>query len=132
MLTFMGLYYLYTDSFYLSLIPFSLSCVCRSNGLLNTGYLLYFIIRSFITRKRFNFVTFTVVNSKVLLAMMMMASGFCVYQYYVYLILCKRDKFETETVSSELRAYAASNGYKLVADFQVESWCLKIIPLSYR
>ncbi len=132
MLTLTGLYLLYSDSFYLSLIPFGLSSLCRSNGLLNLGYLLYFIIRAFVSRGRFNVVTLTVTGSRIILAVISVISGFCVYQYYVYLILCKRNKFNIEeSVPKVIRTYAA-NRYKLVADFAVESWCLKKIPLSYR
>lgn len=129
MLTFTGLYLLYSNSFYLSLIPIGFSSFCRSNGLLNVGYLLYFCTRCYLSRGKHNFVTFTVYFSKCLLSVVVIIAGFFVYQYYIYLILCERDL--GDTVPAAIRKYAQDNNYKLVADFIIERWCFKFLPVAY-
>lgn len=131
MLTFMGLYLLNTNSFYVSLIPFGLSALCRSNGLLNAGYLVYFCSRCFLSRGNCNLVRLIVYVSKCLLVLLAVSAGFALYQNYIYLILCDRNLTKA-TPHPLVREYAKAKGYKLVADFKIERWCYDFFPLSYR
>lgn len=130
MLTLMGLYFLYSNRFFRSLLPFSLACLCRSNGILNFGYLAYLILKGFFSAQKLTVKSFSCLIIKLILSLVAILSGFLAYQLYIYSILCIENP--KHSASQELQKYAISNGYKLVANFKREDWCLKTLPLSYR
>ena len=127
MLTMIGLFFLFSKNFFKSLVPFSLACLCRSNGIVNFGYLAYLLLQE---TKKVTVKSLSCLVFKFVISLASILSGFLAYQYYIYSILCIDNSMPA--ASHELQDYAHNNGYKLVANFKLENWCLKALPLSYR
>lgn len=147
MLTFTALYYLYSDQVYFSSMLFFLSCLTRSNGILNSGFLLYFLIRNYFKSMKIsspnlislfrtiiqNCISISLVQTlklvlNIIFVVLFMLSAFLSYQYYIYLNFCS-DRNKSLKISNDFVKYAQLNDYNLITDrFE---WCNNSMPLSY-
>jgi phosphatidylinositol glycan class V len=144
MLTIISFYFLYENKYFISLSLFSLSCLTRSNGLVNFLFIAFYLIKSaipnlldglkqtnffgvlkYILRKKNVFVGLWLVL-KVFFALGCFLSSFSLYQYYIYYKFCVRFANET-SIPDELIEYGNENLYSL-GGFE---WCDKFIPFSY-
>ena len=157
MLTFSSLYYLYTNSYLLSLSLFSLSCAARSNGLVNYIFVLYAIAHHFLSPLM---ITFNSKNSDfslldifkhifkqllkfktilslskslfyILFSLIFFVGSLFVYQYYIYKQFCFYN-YKSYNIPKELIDYGNENLYYLITNgtHKVE-WCNNKIPFSY-
>jgi len=143
MLTFSALYYLYSSHIILSLFLFVLSGLTRSNGILNTGFLIHFLIRNHFMSiklisnnfiklfKQFlrNILSFKLIISTILIFICMISS-FLSFQLYIYLTFCVINQTFYSEIPKEFIKYAKQNEYTILADKSI-SWCNNTIPLSY-
>ncbi|KAL3841608.1 hypothetical protein ACJMK2_019725 [Sinanodonta woodiana] len=120
-----------------------LSSATRSNGLLNTGYILYQYLKIMPSQMyetfkgmMFSFMTlifsFYVMISQYIIPKLINLSlctmPFWLYQFYSYHLFCTaRDLTE---ISKSVQNYGRKMGYKLVGD-GLSSWCNESVPLAY-
>lgn len=127
-LTLASLYYLFSSCYFLCFILLYLSCLTRSNGLLNCGFLLYFFLRAFVeetisAKKSVSlgqllsyFIDKNYRKCLILLLIRSFLSIFTVFfaffcfQYYIYLKFCTHDLNDT-SINQELVEYAQQNNY---------------------
>ncbi|CAF0863187.1 unnamed protein product [Brachionus calyciflorus] len=129
MLTFSGLYFLYSNNELLSVISIFLSGLARSNGLVNFGYLAYFNLKLFFDSEK-KFKNFLQTFFKLAFEFMFISSGFILYQLYLYVKFCDENNTNGQ-MRDEMIKYARDNGYKIFYDFPRSEWCFKKIPFSY-
>ncbi|XP_045176136.2 GPI mannosyltransferase 2-like [Mercenaria mercenaria] len=123
---------------------FAFSCLTRSNGLLNLGYLVYTLskkalqtlrqlskavmmnINVILTIPWIYFIT-TLVPYSVL--MIISVLPFVMYQYYCFQLYCKKEY--VLVIPEHLIQYARTEGLKLPSD-ESSPWCYSSFPLAYR
>ena len=148
LLTFSGLFYLHKKSYFSCLVLFGLSSFCRSNGILNSGYIIYALIKVHLSlyvkidSKNGTFLEVfkqavkaeplnkLILVSKLFLCLIFTFSGLAIYQFYVYKIFCQNVGHDIE-IPNELIEYAKINDYKLVKFDESREWCTNKIPISY-
>lgn len=124
-------------------VLFGLSCVTRSNGVLNFGYLTYKLSkRGLCTVKKLGKEMFenkaviltapwvflrTIVPYCALIGVGLVP--FIMYQVYCYKLYCRHEY--ALHVSEHLQQYGRTEGLKLVGD-EPSPWCNASIPLAYR
>lgn len=131
---------------------FALGSLCRSNGLLNLGFILYdsfifmvMIITSFLSGvskpdgksitpsfRFFTFISFMIFRLIYLLILIFLFSvPFILYQfYYINTMFCKTDISELLDIPKYLVDYGLERGYHIIGE-RVPPWCNFTIPLSY-
>lgn len=133
MLTLTALFYLYSNRFLLSLILFFMSALTRSNGVLNSGYLIYFIVRLYLVKRSLK-LTFHLaligLIFKAIFSVLFVFSAFISYQYYIYVRFCT-SSFENQQVPFTFVKYAKENEYNLITNTSDIEWCSHSIPSSY-
>jgi len=156
MLLFSSLFYLINSvqrssesNFLISLFLFFLSGLCRSNGILNFGYVAYFSLKQrvlplFDHKKTsfynlFKLILFSVFGSlgfvlKILFSFLTINAALFVYQFYIYERFCKMDDSTKRKIilPPEQVEYAKENNYYLYNELnKVPEWCHYRLPLSY-
>lgn len=121
----------------LYIIPISMSTCTRSNGILNIGFLTYFLVcfyyyklvNSRLQFKRlffftFNICIFLIVNVAICLI------PFILYQIYAYNLFCK--DFKT-SLPENVVVYGLKNDLILPGTFSQhnQTWCYQNLPFSY-
>ncbi|XP_055541785.1 GPI mannosyltransferase 2 [Wyeomyia smithii] len=109
-------------------VPLSLSLLCRSNGILNIGYLLYFNMRRILAQKSFHNIICIV--SKLFSILMIIIFHYGIAQVYNYYLFCFEQKF---TFPAYVKDYAVAHNLVLAGNKTNESspWCSNYLPLSY-
>ncbi|XP_058447621.1 GPI mannosyltransferase 2 [Malaya genurostris] len=109
-------------------VPLSLSLLCRSNGMLNIGFLLYFSIRRIMSQKSFHDIICIV--SKLFSVVMIIIFHYGIAQVYNYYLFCFEQKF---TFPAHVKDYAVTHSLVLAGNKTNESspWCSNYLPLSY-
>lgn len=146
MLTFSGLYYLYSNEHLKSLILFILSCFTRSNGIVNYGFIAHWYLSAhFASIKTLNQSFNRLLNlifsigfkrnfmllSKLMISFLLMNSAFFLYQYYVFAKFCKSELNQVDETATELVEFANKNGLKMFNAFPKSEWCNYKLPFSY-
>jgi GPI mannosyltransferase 2 len=153
MLTFASLYYIYSKrSWLVSLICLFLCCLCRSNGVLNFGFIAYFLLKEQLNRCQIEKKYYDELNSvfkyikflfkkyrlglssnsnllfltKVIVSFVSIGSAFVVYQYYIYTQFCLVQKSQTR-IPNKLVEYAREQDYVIINDINLPQWCNKTI-----
>ena len=153
MLTFASIYYIYSKSMWIaSLISLFLCCLCRSNGILNFGFMAYFLLKDHLNRCQIERKYYEESNSfikygiflfkkyrlhltlksnilliaKILISLLVMGSAFVLYQYYIYTQFCLIKPTQTQ-IPQYLVKYASEQSYVLMNDINVPKWCNKTI-----
>lgn len=111
--------------FYRAMLPLSLSILCRSNGILNLGFFVYYIVQDLMTLPQW-WKHMLKLNCAVLVA----AVSFGVVQYYQYSLFCQdQDVKHTKVIVN----YALQHDLILAGKFSEHnsSWCHQSIPFAY-
>ncbi|XP_071104836.1 GPI mannosyltransferase 2-like [Haliotis cracherodii] len=121
---------------------FGLSASTRSNGLVAIGFILFRRAKGFMssmqqaTKARFETMTEKgmmmasmtyLYLTPAIVAVVLCAGPFCLYQYYIYRIFCLSNDAD---LPNHLVRYGRSQNYKLVSDAP-SPWCSQLLPLSY-
>lgn len=143
-LTITGLLKLEEHRHLTSSVLFALSCLTRSNGLLNLGYLGYLLfkkglqnfksLRNAVKMKMgvivtvpWIYISTTLVPYSLLIVISILP--FIIYQYYCYKLFCENEY--TLDIPEYLVQYARTKGLKLPTD-EKSPWCSSSVPLAYR
>ncbi|KAL4225387.1 hypothetical protein ACF0H5_016076 [Mactra antiquata] len=142
--TLTGLIYLEENKKLSAAVYIGLSCITRSNGLLNLGYLLYvlgkkilFTIKN-LWRSSMKDVTiiaavlwviFVTTILPYILLIAICLFPFIMYQYYCYHLFCSND-YMMDDIPDYIVQYGRENDLKVVGDTP-SSWCNDTFPLAY-
>lgn len=127
-LTFYTIYESVRGNVLLTLIPLTMGIFCRSNGLINIGFVLYYGIRSFCLVED----VYSRVKLIMKLLLIMIVSGFVFIsiQRYHFSLFCVKS---TINYSKEVIDYAATKHFILAGKGSetLSPWCKATIPLPY-
>ena len=145
MLTVTSLYNLYKSNYFASTLLFSLSCLARSNGLINFLFVGFFIIKAAMSSLlgsnlktvntlnllklvfcQKNIIMLSKMLLKLLITLICFLASFSLYQFYIYNELCLKQIDQTK-IPIELLEYGKANSYAMNGF----SWCDKFLPFSY-
>uniref|UniRef100_A0A336K805 GPI mannosyltransferase 2 n=1 Tax=Culicoides sonorensis TaxID=179676 RepID=A0A336K805_CULSO len=115
-------------SFTRLVVPLSLSLICRSNGLINLGYVIYFALKTLLSQsKKVNKMAIVV---RFVLVTTVALTLYGITQLYFYYLYCSHHNIEHKP---EVIKYAINNKYILsgIRSNGSSPWCDKDLPLSY-
>ena len=109
-------------------IPLSLSILCRSNGMFNIGFVLYFAVRRIVAQ--YNVHNVICICSRLFSMLIIVLFHYGIAQVYNYYLFCFVQKFN---FPDHVREYAAEHGLVLAGNKTDDSspWCTNLVPLSY-
>ena len=113
----------------LIIVPLSLSILCRSNGLMNIGFFVYYGVK-----KMFNqhtVLSFITVLLKVISILIIIAFHFGLMQVYNYYLFCFKKSFNFPEF---IKDFAVENDLVLAGNRtndSVSPWCSSNLPISY-
>lgn len=110
-----------------AIIPLCLGLWCRSNGILNIGFILYYVIRDFWSKTNRPFISLFKGFIRVMVLAHVACGAFILVQFFYFSLYCKGSKFE---MSDLVRNYGQHNGYVLPG-YNKAVWCTFAIPFSY-
>ncbi|XP_031621596.1 GPI mannosyltransferase 2 [Contarinia nasturtii] len=110
-----------------AVLPLATGICCRSNGLLNFGFILYYVTRDIWTNGKTNWMHFFKSFLKVLLCAIVAGAAFGVVQAYFYSLYCENDTFE---MSEAVKNYGIVKKYLLAGERKAD-WCSYPLPFSY-
>lgn len=143
-LTFTGLLRLEEHKHLSASVLFAFSCLTRSNGLFNLGYLGYLLFKKGLQnfKSLWNAVSMKMevimtlpwiyLSTTLVPYSMLIVIGilpFIVYQYYCYKLFCEKEY--TFDIPHYVVQYAKTEGLKLPTD-EKSPWCTSSVPLAYR
>lgn len=128
MVTFSVIYESLLGNLLLSLVPLTMGILCRSNGLINVGFIFYHGIRSFWLHK--DFVGRLKLIMKLLLISIVSGAVFISIQRYHFSLFCLKSSIRH---SKEVISYAKAENLVLAGNSSVitSPWCGSRIPLAY-
>lgn len=111
-----------------TIIPFCLGLICRSNGTVNFGFLLYYSAQCLLNVNglfKYLKIVFSLIVASI--------AGFLTFtgvQYYFYSIYCRKYIFE---MNEYVRTHGIENNYVIAgeSDFGISPWCSYPYPFSY-
>ncbi|XP_062554175.1 GPI mannosyltransferase 2 [Armigeres subalbatus] len=109
-------------------VPLSLSILCRSNGMLNIGFLLFFYMRRILSQNSFH--NIICIGSKLFSILIIIIFHYGIAQVYSYYLFCFEQKF---SFPLHVKEYAVAHNLVLAGNKTAESspWCSNYLPLSY-
>lgn len=110
-----------------AILPLSLGLWCRSNGILNFGFILYYVIRDFWTKNSRKFSSLLKAFLKVLASAHITCAAFAIVQVYYFSLYCEGSQFEMD---KSVLNYGQQNGY-ILPGHNKAVWCSFAIPFSY-
>lgn len=110
-----------------AIIPLALSLWCRSNGLLNFGFILYYVTRDIWANGTTNWTHFLKGLLKVLACAIVAGIAFVIVQAYYYSIYCAGNPFE---MHEAVFNYGKRQNFVMAAH-QKPQWCSFTVPFSY-
>lgn len=110
-----------------AILPLSLGLCCRSNGILNFGFILYYVIRNFWSQINRKFTNLVVGFLKVLGCAHIACAAFTLLQVYYYSLYCEGNQFE---MKDSVLEYGRQNNYVLPGRSKAV-WCTFKVPYSY-
>jgi GPI mannosyltransferase 2 len=113
----------------LIVVPLSLSILCRSNGILNIGYVVYYGFKKMFKQK--TVLTFVTIFLKLFSILIIIAFHFGLMQVYNYYLYCFKKNFN---FPDYIKNFAIQNDLVLAGNRSNESvspWCLNNLPISY-
>ena len=127
---------------------FGLSALCRSNGVINCGFILYLSVHDCVTAAmkkcrldgsdcrrdkihmfRVTLSTMTSSAYRTILCAVICVAPFFVYQYYIYTVFCN-PRARPKDMTTAILNYGVSQGYAM-PHTSISPWCSSLIPLSY-
>lgn len=115
----------------LIVVPLSLSILCRSNGLLNIGFVVYFGLKKMFTQN--TILSFITIFLKIFSILIIIAFHFGLMQVYNYYLFCFQKSFNFPDFIKE---FAIENdlvlaGNRSVSNFSISPWCQNNFPIAY-
>ncbi|XP_025411942.1 GPI mannosyltransferase 2 [Sipha flava] len=117
--TFYGMYLISNENIWRSSLFFGLSALNRSNGLLNAGFLIYFIIQSIVKKKKL---------FKCFLGICFIFACFSSFQIYGYYKFCIP---QAHSLDPKVVNYATTNKLIIPNNHSLPPWCGVRIPYTY-
>lgn len=115
-------------------IPISLSTCTRSNGVLNVGFVGFFLLKICVVKIRRNkeFIFSIILKQTCIIIVLcsICTVPFILFQVYCYRMFCTDFFFD---MPEEIKQYAVENNFVLPGMFSKnnQTWCYKKIPLAY-
>jgi GPI mannosyltransferase 2 len=114
----------------LIVVPLSLSILCRSNGLINVGFVMYFGLKKMF--KQNTILSFVTVFLKVFSILIIIAFHFGLMQVYNYYLFCLQKNFN---LPDFIKNYAIQHDLIIAGnrtnDTSSSPWCSSNLPISY-
>lgn len=113
----------------LIIVPLSLSIFCRSNGLLNIGFVVYYGLKKMFTQT--SMLSFVTIFLKIVSILIIIAFHFGLMQVYNYYLFCLKKSFSFPMF---IKDFAVKNNFVLAGnrtDESISPWCSNNIPISY-
>lgn len=113
----------------LIIVPLSLSMLCRSNGLINIGFFVYYGVKRMFNQN--TVLSFVTVLLKVISILIIIAFHFGLMQVYNYYLFCLKKSFNFPEF---IKDFAISNDLVLAGnrtDDSISPWCSSNLPISY-
>lgn len=113
----------------LIVVPLSLSILCRSNGLLNIGFVIYFGLKKMFNQN--TLLSFVTVFLKVFSILIIIAFHFGLMQVYNYYLFCFQKNFNFPDF---IKDYAVEHDLIMAGNRTNETvspWCSSNFPVSY-
>lgn len=112
-----------------AILPLIGSIWCRSNGILNFGFIAFFLTKFIFKQNHFQFSIVLRQFSKLLFFAMFLVTSFGIIQFYFYLLYCTEySKFK---MASHVIQYGVKNHLVMAGNFGRSIWCEATIPISY-
>lgn len=136
-MTLLGMLHFERKRFLFSALFFALSGATRSNGIVNTGFLLYAMgiqflqqITSSKSRKRIGVISITLLTAiPSVLYTAVVLTPYLIYQYFAYSVFCNPDASEQD-LESHILTYGSERGYKM-PHTGLSPYCHWTLPFSY-
>lgn len=113
----------------LIIVPLSLSILCRSNGIINIGFFVYFGLKKMFNQN--SVLSFITVLLKVISILIIIAFHFGLMQVYNYYLFCIKKSFSFPEI---IKDFAIQNDFVLAGNRtndSVSPWCSSNLPISY-
>lgn len=113
----------------LIIVPLSLSILCRSNGLINIGFVAYYGLKKMFSQS--TVLSFITIFLKVISILVIIAFHFGLMQVYNYYLFCLKKNF---SFPEFIKEFAVKNDLVLAGNRTSESispWCSSNFPISY-
>ena len=113
----------------LIIVPLSLSILCRSNGLLNIGFVVFYGFKKMFSQS--TVLSFVTVALKIISMLIIIAFHFGLMQVYNFYLFCFRKPF---SFPEFIKEFAVNNDLVLAGNRtndSVSPWCSQNIPISY-
>ncbi|CRK97635.1 CLUMA_CG011020, isoform A [Clunio marinus] len=113
----------------LIIVPLSLSILCRSNGLINIGFVAYYGLKKMFSQT--TVLSFITIFLKIVSMLIIIAFHFGLMQVYNYYLFCFKKNFNFPELIKDF-----ANQHNLVlagnrTDDSVSPWCSSNVPISY-
>lgn len=131
LLSFWTMYKCARFQFIAAMIPLCLSIVCRSNGMINIGFVVYYSFKCYFSSvQKFNLLNFLKFLCKTVTLLVMPFIAFLSVQLFFHQIFCFVYDFPYE---SHLIEYAHEANLILAGNYSIinTKWCHNTIPISY-
>jgi phosphatidylinositol glycan class V len=118
--------------FWTASVPLTLALLCRSNGLINIGFLLYFCAQRVYSKSKIDLLVLLEQCRKVLIIIVGLSLTFAAMQFYFYSLYCIKLDIKYPRLINE---YARKHNYVLAGshtkDINASPWCQQPFALSY-
>lgn len=122
-LSFSVMLYCARNKWQAALLPLAMSMWCRSNGVLNFGFMVYYIARDACINRTNVFKALAKVSGGAIIT----GTAFTIIQAYFYSLYCENNPME---MSDAVKHYGIGKGY-ILAGHSRPIWCTFAIPYSY-
>ncbi|KAK2179523.1 hypothetical protein NP493_486g01021 [Ridgeia piscesae] len=146
LLTFLGMFMCEARCFVKASVCFGLSAFCRSNGVINCGFILYLTLHDCVTaaakkcrldggcidKMQAAKATLSTVASsayRTILCVVICVAPFLLYQFYSYIVFCN-PRARPEEIDRVVLNYGNKQGYKM-PHMGPSPWCSSVVPMSY-
>lgn len=113
----------------LIVVPLSLSILCRSNGLLNIGFVIYYGMKKMFTQN--TVLSFVTIFLKIFSILIIIAFHYGLMQVYNFYLFCFHKSFQ---LPEFIKDFALQNDFVLAGNKtndSVSPWCSYSLPISY-
>lgn len=113
----------------LIIVPLSLSILCRSNGLVNIGFVVFYGLKKMFSQS--TVLSFITIFLKTISILIIIAFHFGLMQVYNYYLFCFQKSF---SFPSFIKDFAIKNSLVLAGNRTNDSispWCSSNLPISY-
>lgn len=109
-------------------IPLCLSILCRSNGMLNIGFVIFYAMTNLVRNVTWLEVLKT--GTKIMCVILCVSITFSIQQLYYYLLYCTNYKTD---LPKWVENYGREHKFVMLGDTnsKIPPWCSKALPLSY-